>query len=212
MIDTDRESWNLSFPQTSSHGLKEHSKKLSTTTINQNRANNRIQVLPSVQRNGTQRVAATRRWLERTRESQCAEGRAPRATQWARSAACSRPLGARFFDRTNDLFSRFSILPSSRLFQLNLVEKNLRKLLNKLFHNNHKLEQIEQKNFMKIDVLISRSIILFPDFSQLFLSSLKTIRTKPIWSTPTEKVEIYLFPKLPVMDWKNTVRNFPQQQ
>ena len=142
----------------------------------------------------------------------CAEGRAPRATQWARSAACSRPLGARFFDRTNDLFSRFSILPSSRLFQLNLVEKNLRKLLNKLFHNNHKLEQIEQKNFMKIDVLFSRSIILFPDFSQLFLSSLKTIRTKPIWSTPTEKAEIYLFPKLPVMDWKNTVRNFPQQQ
>ena len=104
-------------------------------------------------------------------------------------------------------FPGFHFFPSYRLFRQNLVKNNLRKLLQKLVRSDNKLKQFELKTFMKSDVLISRTISLFPDFSQLFLSSLKTIRTKPIWSTPTKKAKIYLFQKLEAISWKKHDRS-----
>ena len=94
--------------------------------------------------------------------------RRPSTGAIARSAACSRPLSARFLLEQMTSFPCLQLFPSSRFSQPDLVENNLRKLLLKLFQNNHKLKQIEQKNFMKIDVLFSRMIVLFPNFSQLF--------------------------------------------
>ena len=41
----------------------------------------------------------------------------------------------------------------------------------------------------------SRTIDLFPQFSRFFLSFLKTLKSKPLWSAPIEKAKIYLFPK-----------------
>ena len=49
-----------------------------------------------MQRNGTQRLAATRRFAQRTREAKCAEGRARTGAQRGARAACSRSLSARF--------------------------------------------------------------------------------------------------------------------